>query len=115
MQKVKVHRYVSGKRPDYAPRSSSEEESEDEEFIAPTKLNKQNDEDDEFPDDNYAPQGDFTEVEKLDPRLKRLMQSTSSRRFIFSHLLHFICYTALEGSTNLNCIILSLEFMLPRF
>ena len=32
MQKVKVHRYVSGKRPDYAPLSSSEED-EDEDFI----------------------------------------------------------------------------------
>ncbi|PNF18325.1 Microfibrillar-associated protein 1 [Cryptotermes secundus] len=33
MQKVKVHRYVSGKRPDYAPMSSSEEESEEDDFI----------------------------------------------------------------------------------
>nr|CAD7197913.1 unnamed protein product [Timema douglasi] len=33
MQKVKVHRYVSGKRPDYAPMSSSEEESDEEDFI----------------------------------------------------------------------------------
>lgn len=33
MQKVKVHRYVSGKRPDYAPASTSEEESDDEGFI----------------------------------------------------------------------------------
>lgn len=33
MQKVKVHRYVSGKRPEYAPVSSSEEESEEEDFI----------------------------------------------------------------------------------
>lgn len=32
MQKVKVHRYVSGKRPDYAPVSSSEEESDDDDF-----------------------------------------------------------------------------------
>jgi hypothetical protein len=33
MQKVKVHRYVSGKRPDYAPMSSREEESEEDDFI----------------------------------------------------------------------------------
>lgn len=33
MQKVKVHRYISGKRPDYAPDSSSEEGSDEEEFI----------------------------------------------------------------------------------
>ena len=33
MQKVKVHRYVSGKRPEYAPESSTEEESEEEDFV----------------------------------------------------------------------------------
>lgn len=33
MQKVKVHRYVSGKRPDYAPRESSESESDDDDFL----------------------------------------------------------------------------------
>lgn len=33
MQKVKVHRYVSGKRPEYAPASSSDEESEEEDFL----------------------------------------------------------------------------------
>lgn len=33
MKKVKVHRYVCGKRPDYAPRSSSEDESENEDFV----------------------------------------------------------------------------------
>ena len=33
MKKVKVHRYVSGKRPDYAPTASSEEESEEEDFL----------------------------------------------------------------------------------
>lgn len=33
MKKVKVHRYVSGKRPDYAPAASSEEESEEDDFL----------------------------------------------------------------------------------
>lgn len=33
MKKVKVHRYVSGKRPDYAPAACSEEESEQNDFI----------------------------------------------------------------------------------
>ncbi|KAF4519947.1 hypothetical protein B566_EDAN015039 [Ephemera danica] len=33
MQKVKVHRYISGKRPDYAPDSSSDAESGDEDFL----------------------------------------------------------------------------------
>lgn len=33
MKKVKVHRYVSGKRPDYAPAASSDEESEEDDFL----------------------------------------------------------------------------------
>lgn len=33
MQKVKVHRYVSGKRPEYAPSTSSEEMSEGEDLV----------------------------------------------------------------------------------
>ncbi|KAF5308650.1 hypothetical protein FQR65_LT06111 [Abscondita terminalis] len=33
MQKVKVHRYVSGKRPDYAQDQRSDSESEDEDFL----------------------------------------------------------------------------------
>jgi len=37
MQKVKVQRYVSGKRPEYAPASSSEEESEVDDFIEPNR------------------------------------------------------------------------------
>ncbi|XP_050425898.1 microfibrillar-associated protein 1 [Adelges cooleyi] len=38
MQKVKVHRYVQGKRPEYAPESTSEEESDDEDFIESHKV-----------------------------------------------------------------------------
>lgn len=33
MKKVKVHRYISGKRPEYAQYRSSDEESEDDDFI----------------------------------------------------------------------------------
>lgn len=33
MQKVKVQRYISGKRPEYATYNSSGEESEEEDFI----------------------------------------------------------------------------------
>lgn len=33
MQKVKVHRYISGKRPEYAQYRSSDEESEDDDFM----------------------------------------------------------------------------------
>jgi len=38
MQKVKVHRYVQGKRPEYAPESTSEEESEDDDFLEYRKV-----------------------------------------------------------------------------
>ncbi len=37
MQKVKVSRYVSGKRPEYAADQTSSEESDEEEFIRPQK------------------------------------------------------------------------------
>ena len=37
MQKVKVNRYVSGKRPDYAATHSSSDDSDAEEFIRPQK------------------------------------------------------------------------------
>lgn len=47
MQKVKVSRYVSGKRPEYAPRSSSEDESEDEEFISHSRFKHDEDEGEE--------------------------------------------------------------------
>lgn len=47
MQKVKVSRYVSGKRPEYAPRSSSEDESDEEEFISHQKFKTQEDEGEE--------------------------------------------------------------------
>lgn len=38
MQKVKVHRYVQGKRPEYAPESTSEEESDDDDFMESRKI-----------------------------------------------------------------------------
>jgi len=38
MQKVKVHRYVQGKRPEYAPESTSEEESDDDDFLDSRKV-----------------------------------------------------------------------------
>lgn len=40
MQKVKVQRYISGKRPEYAPASSSDEESGAEDFMDQQKLEK---------------------------------------------------------------------------
>lgn len=63
MQKVKVHRYVSGKRPEYAPESSSGEET-----------------DEEFPFDRRKQAGSPEPVTESiddtvdDPRLRRLQQ-----------------------------------------
>lgn len=73
MQKVKVHRYVSGKRPDYAPMSSSEEESEEEDFIehqaAPVSRPTR-----PPPRHTESPTELYEESEVADdPRLKRLM------------------------------------------
>lgn len=64
MQKVKVFRYVSGRRPKYAPEESSEEESEDE---FPFEKNKK----DTAPE---PPPIDDEEALKLDPRLRRLLK-----------------------------------------
>lgn len=47
MQKVKVHRYVSGKIPEYARNISSEESSDDEDFIEKEKSNKNKPEDEQ--------------------------------------------------------------------
>lgn len=69
MKKVKVHRYVSGKRPDYAPMASSDEESEDEDFMD-KRSHKPTEEVDavmEMPAPSHAKMRD-----EDDPRLRRL-------------------------------------------
>lgn len=62
---MKVSRYVSGKRPEYAGESSSDEEDE-EDFVTQKARDK------------YIPSGnedeDEDEKEKDDPRLRRLKQ-----------------------------------------
>uniref|UniRef100_A0A9J7XKG0 Microfibril associated protein 1 n=1 Tax=Cyprinus carpio carpio TaxID=630221 RepID=A0A9J7XKG0_CYPCA len=59
MEKVKVKRYVSGKRPDYAPMESSDEEEEDFQFVKKGK--------------EAEPEMEIEEEEKSDPRLRRLL------------------------------------------
>lgn len=74
MQKVKVHRYISGKRPKYAPVSSSEDESEDEDFLENQRQKE------------YSPTPEQLELppEKLltteDRRLKRLIERKALER-----------------------------------
>ncbi|XP_076003048.1 microfibrillar-associated protein 1 [Genypterus blacodes] len=63
MEKVKVKRYVSGKRPDYAPMESSDEEEEDFQFVKKGK--------------DTEPEIEQEEEEVSDPRLKRLLNRVS--------------------------------------
>ncbi|XP_077420699.1 microfibrillar-associated protein 1 [Vanacampus margaritifer] len=64
MEKVKVKRYVSGKRPDYAPMESSDEEEEDFQFVKKGK--------------EMEPEMIEQEEEDVsDPRLKRLLNRVS--------------------------------------
>lgn len=63
MKKVKVQRYVSGKRPDYAPASSDDEEEEDEDFTLPRGAAPP----------SPTPHKSLTEAEMADPRLRRLL------------------------------------------
>lgn len=54
MQKVKVHRYISGKKPQYAKKRSSDESSEEEDFIDNKKsiiINKIKDLGNQHPED----------------------------------------------------------------
>ncbi|XP_066490911.1 microfibrillar-associated protein 1 [Tiliqua scincoides] len=64
MEKVKVKRYVSGKRPDYAPVESSEEEDEDFQFVKKGR--------------EQEPEPEEQEEEPAsDPRLRRLQNRIS--------------------------------------
>ncbi|PWS22915.1 hypothetical protein DKP78_15885, partial [Enterococcus faecium] len=63
MEKVKVKRYVSGKRPDYAPMESSDEEEEDFQFVKKGK--------------DAEPEMEMEEEDVSDPRLRRLLNRVS--------------------------------------
>lgn len=63
MEKVKVKRYVSGKRPDYAPMQSSDEEDEDFQFVKKAK--------------EVEPEVEQEEDDMSDPRLRRLLNRVS--------------------------------------
>ncbi|XP_052866483.1 microfibrillar-associated protein 1 [Anopheles cruzii] len=65
MQKVKVHRYVSGKRPEYAQYASSEEESDDDDFMEARRTNEEHQQREDS-DNNDLPD----DVD--DPRIRRL-------------------------------------------
>ncbi|XP_043279340.1 microfibrillar-associated protein 1-like [Venturia canescens] len=78
MKKVKVHRYVSGKRPDYAPAASSEEESEEDDFI--DKCAHKSYEESESGSNQVVPSHALPrEHEEDDPRLRRLTRLERQR------------------------------------
>ncbi|XP_012280201.1 microfibrillar-associated protein 1 [Orussus abietinus] len=76
MKKVKVHRYVSGKRPDYAPAASSDEESEDEDFME-RRIHKGYDEGEAITDG--PSQSESRIQDEDDPRLRRLTRLERQR------------------------------------
>ena len=78
MKKVKVHRYVSGKRPEYAPDASSEEESEEEDFL---EKRRPYDEEEEGPNDAELDE-DVQTREDDDPRLRRLTRLDKDKQDI---------------------------------
>nr|CAG4644094.1 EOG090X08WT [Lepidurus arcticus] len=74
MQKVKVSRYVSGKRPDYAVQSSSDEDSEDEFIRRPRNPERRYSDDDRASQSpERSPSPDLTEAALQDRRLRRLV------------------------------------------
>ena len=84
MEKVKVHRYVSGKRPEYArgtARSSSESDSSDEEDFTTKGHREAMDEDSESEEEmikNEPMESIKVEEDVNDPRLRRLRAAKSS-------------------------------------
>ncbi|KAG7201600.1 hypothetical protein KM043_004341 [Ampulex compressa] len=76
MKKVKVHRYVSGKRPDYAPAASSEDESEDEDFLE-RRTHKTYEDPDAIADVSAQTQVKIRDED--DPRIRRLTRLERQR------------------------------------
>ncbi|KAL7038944.1 hypothetical protein ACKWTF_009752 [Chironomus riparius] len=77
MQKVKVHRYISGKKPQYAKNVSSEESSEEEDFIDNKKsiiINKVKELGNQHQEDVKS--DDDSDAEIDDPRLRRLQAAS---------------------------------------
>jgi len=72
MQKVKVQRYISGKRPDYARTySSSESETDDEDFMVKQREQRRYEASSPSPEKEDEKGEDISSV--ADPRLKRLL------------------------------------------
>lgn len=79
MEKVKVKRYVSGKRPDYAPMESSDEEEEELPLVKKGK--------------EIEPEVEVEEDDVSDPRLKRLLNRVSEDVEERYRSGLYVCYT----------------------
>ncbi|XP_044738087.1 microfibrillar-associated protein 1 [Chrysoperla carnea] len=86
MQKVKVHRYVSGKRPDYAPYESSESESGEDDFIERRNRRSHRDPDREQPELSKMDEREGDEMD--DPRLRRLKSRPVEEDLDIEHRAH---------------------------
>ncbi|XP_015124126.1 microfibrillar-associated protein 1 [Diachasma alloeum] len=71
MKKVKVHRYVSGKRPDYAPVASSDEESEEDDFLD-RRVGRTHVDETHAGDESGGEGEGPSALDEDDPRLRRL-------------------------------------------
>lgn len=88
MQKVKVQRYISGKRPEYAQYESSDEESGDDDFVDRRAQKSFANRGDDFgrgsgltnADNVEEESADFPEDSSSDPRLRRLMEARRTDR-----------------------------------
>lgn len=79
MQKVKVQRYISGKRPEYAQYDSSEEDSDDDDFID-RKTSRNYSQADEAYSRQSTRQEHIENVDAMDdPRLRRIYEARNSR------------------------------------
>jgi len=89
MQKVKVQRYISGKKPEYAVNFSSDEESDGEDFVRPRPpkrerereilYKKESSSSDSDSDGSASPRGGSEErteeMDTDDPRIRRLLEA----------------------------------------
>lgn len=95
MQKVKVQRYVSGKIPQYARNVSSDESSEDEDFIENRKTKKNDDQ----PLPQHVKESSSEPEEVDDPRLRRL-KAFEGRREPERHQRHVASPKRAESSSS---------------
>lgn len=81
MKKVKVQRYVSGKRPEYAQSETSEEESDSDDFVDHKNAYRSRRHEEHYPAEEEI-QEETVEQDVDDPRLRRLTARKHETEFI---------------------------------